>query len=123
MDEHTGVDALMGTGGAPEGVISACAVRCMGGDMQARFVFRNDEERERTRKMIDGDPDRIFTTTDLAEGDVLFCATGVTDGPMLKGVKYGRTGANTDSIVMRSRSGNTRRIQTHHRLAPHAHPF
>lgn len=117
-DEQSGVDALMGIGGAPEGVISACAVRSMGGDMQARFVFRNEEERERTRQMLGGDPDRIFSVTDLAEGDVLFCATGVTDGPMMRGVKYSRRGATTESIVMRSRSGTIRRIRTSHRF-PH----
>lgn len=86
--------------------------------MQARFVFRNEEERERTRQMLGGDPDRIFSVTDLAEGDVLFCATGVTDGPMMRGVKYSRRGATTESIVMRSRSGTIRRIRTSHRF-PH----
>jgi fructose-1,6-bisphosphatase class II len=118
IDESSGVDALMGIGGAPEGVISACAVRCMGGDMQARFHFRNEDERERTRKMLDGDPDRVFGVNDLAAGNVLFCATGVTDGPLMKGVKFTRDGATSESMVMRSRSGTIRRIQTHHRFPP-----
>jgi fructose-1,6-bisphosphatase class II len=114
IDETTGLDVLMGIGGAPEGVITACAVRCMGGDMQARFAFRSEEERERTRKMLDGDPDRVFTTEDLASGDVVFCATGVTSGPLLKGVVFTQFGATTESVVMRSHSGTVRRMQTRH---------
>lgn len=119
IDEETGVDALMGTGGAPEGVISACAVCCMGGEMQARFVFRNDDERERTKKMLDADPDQVFKTEDLASGDVLFCATGITTGELLKGVVFTRTGAITNSIVMRSQSGTVRTLHTRHRFTGH----
>lgn len=115
LDEEAGVDALMGVGGAPEGVLTAAAVRCMGGEMQAQFVFRNDDERKRAAKMLDGqDLDKVMTTTDLADGNVVFAATGVTAGDILRGVRYTGAGAVTQSIVMRSASGTVRRIETHH---------
>ena len=116
IDPLTGIDALMGIGGAPEGVITAAAVRCVGGDMQAKLVYRNDTERARAEKMGNGDPDRVLTTEDLAAGSVMFAATGITGGDLLKGVRYVADGAYTESIVMRSASGTVRNIHTRHRF-------
>jgi fructose-1,6-bisphosphatase class II len=115
LEPDTGVDALMGIGGAPEGVISAAAVLCYGGDIQARFVFDDEQQRERAAQMMGGDPDRVLTTTDLASGEVVFCATGITAGDMLKGVRYRRDYAMTESILMRSKTGTIRQVQTMHR--------
>ena len=114
LDPDSGVDALMGIGGAPEGVITAAAVLCTGGEMQARLRFTTDEQRERASKMVTGDLDRVFHGTDLASGNVVFAATGITTGEMLKGVRYGRGFARTESIVMRSSTGKIRRIETMH---------
>lgn len=116
IDPTTGIDALFGIGGAPEGVITAAAVRCVGGDMQARLVFRNETERARAEKMIDGNLDRVFTTEELAEGSVMFAATGITSGDLLRGVRYTADGAYTESVVMRSRSGTVRHIETKHKF-------
>jgi len=110
----TGVDVLMGTGGAPEGVISAAALRCVGGDLQGRLLFRNDKERERAKAMGIGDLDRVYTAEDLAGGSVMFAATGVTNGDFLKGVRFTGDGARTHSVVMRSKSGTLRYIETEH---------
>ena len=110
----TGVDLLMGIGGTPEGVLSAAALKCVGGAMQGKLWPRNDEERQ---TLIDDgyDLDRVLTTDDLVGGrDVFFAATGVTTGALLRGVRYTRDGAMTDSIVMRSRSGTVRRIEASH---------
>jgi fructose-1,6-bisphosphatase II len=110
----TGVDLLMGVGGTPEGVISAAALKCLGGGMQGRLWPRNDDERQ---ALLDAglDPERVLTTDDLVSGqDVFVAATGVTTGALLRGVGYTREGAVTDSIVMRSRSGTVRRIEAHH---------
>jgi fructose-1,6-bisphosphatase II len=110
----TGVDLLMGIGGTPEGVLSAAALKCVGGAMQGKLWPRNDEERQ---SLIDDgyDLDRVLTTDDLVGGrDVFFAATGVTTGALLRGVRYTRDGAITDSIVMRSRSGTVRRIEASH---------
>lgn len=115
LDPESGVDALMGSGGAPEGVISAAAALCYGGEMQARFLWSSTAERERAQGMIVGDVDRVLTTTDLASGHVQFCATGITSGDMLRGVRYRRDYALTESILMRSKTGTIRRIQTMHR--------
>ena len=115
LDPESGVDALMGSGGAPEGVISAVAALCYGGEMQARFLWSSPAERERAQGMIVGDVDRVLTTTDLASGHVQFCATGITSGDMLRGVRYRRDYALTESILMRSKTGTIRRIQTMHR--------
>jgi len=114
LDPDSGVDGLMGTGGAPEGVLSAAAVLCCGGGMQARLVFTKDEQRERAEKMVTGDVDRVFKTEDLARGKVVFSATGITSGDLLKGVRYKRGLALTESIVMRSDNGTIRRIETQH---------
>ncbi|HVP66194.1 MAG TPA: class II fructose-bisphosphatase [Anaeromyxobacteraceae bacterium] len=110
----TGVDMLIGTGGAPEGVISAAALRCMGGDMQGRLAFRTDGERERARAMGLGDPDRVLRIHELARGEVMFAATGVTNGDFLKGVRYTGDGARTHSVVMRSRTATVRYIEAEH---------
>ena len=113
--EESGIDVLFGTGGAPEGVIAAAALRCVNGDMQARLKFRSDEERERGRVMGIADADRIYQLDDLASGHVMFAATGVTKGSFLDGVRFFGGGAKTESVVMRSRSGTVRVMQsTHH---------
>lgn len=114
-DPDTGVDMLMGTGGAPEAVVAACAIKAMGGDMQCRLYFRNDEERRNT--IASGvDVDAVLKMDDLVKSDdVFFAATGITDGELLRGVRYRSDGATTDSIVMRSLSGTIRHITaTHH---------
>jgi fructose-1,6-bisphosphatase II len=110
----TGVDVLIGIGGAPEGVISAAALRCMGGDMQGRLIYRSDAERERARAMGIQDGEKIFRLDELAMGDVMFAATGVTNGDFLKGVRFTGDGARTQSVVMRSRTGTVRYIETEH---------
>ena len=111
----SGVDVLMGIGGAPEGVIAAAALRCVGGGMQARLVPRNKEEERRAKKMGLKDLGKIFRENELAKGDnIMFAATGVTDGDMLKGVRFFGGGAHTHSIVMRSKSGTIRFIETTH---------
>jgi fructose-1,6-bisphosphatase II len=118
LDPDSGVDGLMGIGGAPEGVISAAAVMCVGGEMQAKLRFSTDEQRERAIKMVDGDVERVFMAEDLAKGHVMFAATGVTSGDLLRGVRYRRGMAITESIVMTSDTGVIRRIETHHRTTP-----
>ena len=110
----SGVDIYYGSGGAPEGVLAAAALRCIGGQIQARLVFRNDDERARADRCGITDLDRKYSTLDLASGDVMFAATGVTDGAMLRGVRRYATGATTESIVMRSKTGTVRTIKTHH---------
>ncbi|MGI9003984.1 MAG: class II fructose-bisphosphatase [Pseudonocardia sp.] len=112
----TGVDLLYGIGGTPEGIITAAAMKCMGGAMQGRLWPHNDEERA---KAIDAghDLDRVLSTDDLVRGDnVFFCATGITDGDLLRGVYYRAGGCTTQSIVMRSKSGTVRMIDGYHRL-------
>lgn len=112
----TGVDMLMGIGGTPEGIIAACALKCMGGQIQGRLWPRDDAER---RRALDAghDLDRVLTTNDLVRGDnVFFCATGVTDGGLVRGVQYRAGGCRTQSIVMRSKSGTVRVIDGFHRL-------
>jgi fructose-1,6-bisphosphatase II len=117
LDPEAGIDALMGIGGAPEGVITAAAVQCMGGEMQARLKFTIEGQRERAEKMMDGDIDRVLRTEDLARGSVMFSATGITSGDLLRGVRYRRGYALTESIIMRSATGTVRRIETMHRNA------
>ncbi|BDG07719.1 class II fructose-bisphosphatase [Anaeromyxobacter paludicola] len=112
----TGVDVLMGIGGAPEGVIAAAALRCVGGDMQGRLVFRNDRERERAAQMGVREPEKVLSIEELAGGNVMFAATGVTNGDFLKGVRFTGEGARTHSVVMRSKSGTIRYIETEHRF-------
>jgi len=111
----TGVHAVMGIGGAPEGVLAAAAIRCLGGEMQGRFWFRNDDERRRVRAMGVVDPDRIFTTTDLVPGEsVIFAATGITDGDLFRGVRFFGGGARTHSLVMTRQSGEIRFVDGIH---------
>jgi fructose-1,6-bisphosphatase II len=111
----TGVHGVMGIGGAPEGVLSAAALRCLGGEIQARFHFRNDDERARAGRMGITDDDRVYTTTDLASGDnIVFAATGVTDGDLLEGVRFFGGGARTHSVVMAYRTATVRFVDTVH---------
>jgi fructose-1,6-bisphosphatase II / sedoheptulose-1,7-bisphosphatase len=110
----SGVDIYMGSGGAPEGVLAAAALRCIGGQMQGRLLFRNDDERSRARKLGITDFNRKYDLLELAGGDVMFAATGVTDGTMLRGVRRNRTGGFTHSIVMRSKTGTVRLIEAQH---------
>jgi fructose-1,6-bisphosphatase II len=114
--EETGVDVLMGTGGAPEGVIAAAALRSVGGDMQARLKPRNSGEIERCQKMGIADMNRIYTAEELAKGEVMFAATGVTSGDFLRGVRFFAGGAETQSVVMRSKTGTVRYIQATHKF-------
>ncbi|MGY1454542.1 class II fructose-bisphosphatase [Streptomyces sp. SS8] len=115
--EGTGVDLLLGIGGTPEGIIAACAIKCLGGVIQGRLWPKDDEERH---KAIDAghDLDRVLTTDDLVSGDnVFFVATGITDGDLLRGVRYRAETATTQSLVMRSRSGTIRQIDSTHKLS------
>ncbi|MFJ2232420.1 class II fructose-bisphosphatase [Streptomyces sp. NPDC087859] len=117
LREGTGVDMLLGIGGTPEGIISACAVKCLGGTIQGKLWPKDAEERQRA---IDAghDLDRVLTTDDLVSGEnVFFVATGITDGELLRGVRYRSETATTDSIVMRSKSGTVRKIDSEHRLS------
>ncbi|MDN3564884.1 class II fructose-bisphosphatase [Paeniroseomonas aquatica] len=116
-EPETGVDMYLGSGGAPEGVLAAAALRCIGGQLQGRLLFENDEQVTRARDMGVTDPNRIYTTADMAQGDVMFAATGVTGGPMLRGIRRTATGAITHSIVMRSKSGTVRYVEGHHNFA------
>lgn len=110
----SGVDMLMGIGGAPEGVLAAAALKCMGGDMQGRLVFMDDHERERAVMMGITDFDRVYNAEDMARGNVFFAATGVTSGDLLKGVRYFSGGAETHSVVMRSKSRTVRFVSSLH---------
>ncbi|MDQ6926398.1 MAG: class II fructose-bisphosphatase [Candidatus Eremiobacteraeota bacterium] len=114
-DPDTGVDLYIGSGGAPEGVLAAAALRCVGGQMQGRLVFRNDDEIARARRWGIDDLERIYALQDLAKGDCIFAATGVTDGSLLKGVHRRKDCVTTESIVMRASSGTVRRVATEYR--------
>ena len=111
---ETGVDVLMGIGGAPEGVIAAAAIRCMGGDMQGRLAPRNEKEIERARRMGIEDVRKVFEAEEMARGNVVFAATGVTSGDFLRGVRFFKGGAETHSVVMRSKTRTIRYIQSRH---------
>jgi fructose-1,6-bisphosphatase II / sedoheptulose-1,7-bisphosphatase len=113
--DNTGVDIYMGTGGAPEGVLAAAALRCIGGQMQCRLILDTDEKRERASKMGIKDPNFIYGIEDMVKGDCLFAATGVTDGSLLSGVKFRRNVIETESVVMRSVTGTVRYIKAEHR--------
>jgi fructose-1,6-bisphosphatase II / sedoheptulose-1,7-bisphosphatase len=112
--KESGVDIYMGVGGAPEGVLAAAALRCIGGQFQGRLVFRNDDERKRAQRWGITDYDRKYSLHELASGDVMFAATGVTDGSMLRGVRRYHNGATTHSVVMRSKSGTVRYVEAQH---------
>jgi fructose-1,6-bisphosphatase II len=111
---ETGVDVLMGIGGAPEGVIAAAALRCCGGDMQGQLKPRNDKEIERAKKMGISDIAKVFNVEEMASGHVIFAATGVTSGDFLTGVRFFKNGAQTNSVVMREKSRTIRYIQSQH---------
>ena len=113
-EPQTGVDIYMGSGGAPEGVLAAAALRCLGGFMQGRLLFRNDDERARAKRWGVTDFGRKYNILDMARGDVMFAATGVTNGAMLPGVRRFPNGAETHSIVMRSKSGTVRHVRATH---------
>ena len=113
--DNTGVDMYIGTGGAPEGVLAAAALRCIGGQMQCRLILDTEERRERAHKMGVTDPRFIYNIEDMVKGDCLFCATGVTDGSLLSGVKFRRDVILTDTVVMRSVTGTVRYIKGEHR--------
>ena len=113
---ETGIDILFGVGGAPEGVLAAAALRCVGGEIQARLAFRNKDEEARAARMGVQDIKRKYRTEELAAGDVMFAATGVTDGDFLKGVTYTDRGVMTHSVVMRSNTGTLRYVEAHRRL-------
>lgn len=113
----TGIDMYLGSGGAPEGVLAAAALRCIGGQMQGRLMFEDDAQIARSLTMGITDPTRVYSAEDLAKGDVMFAATGVTTGPMLRGVHRSGAGAITHSIVMRSKSGTVRYVEAHHNFA------
>ncbi|MGV3553686.1 MAG: class II fructose-bisphosphatase [Croceibacterium sp.] len=116
-DPDTTIDMYMGSGGAPEGVLAAAALRCVGGQFNGRLLFRNEAEKDRARKWGIEDLDRIYQLEDLAKGDCIFAATGVTDGSLLDGVKRRRGGImTTDSVVMRASSGTVRWIKGEHRI-------
>ena len=110
----SGVDVLFGTGGAPEGMIAAAALRCRGGDFIGRLVFKDDAERARANRMGISDLRKIYGIQDLAKGNVMFCATGVTQGTFLNGIRFFKGGAESHSVVMRSETGTIRYIHTQH---------
>ena len=113
----SGIDIYMGSGGAPEGVLAAAALRAIGGQIQGRLLFRNDDEKARAKKWGITDLNRKYSMTDMAKGDVMFAATGVTSGSMLKGVRRFHDGAETHSIVMRSKTGTVRWVSAHHNFS------
>jgi fructose-1,6-bisphosphatase II / sedoheptulose-1,7-bisphosphatase len=112
----TGIDIYMGIGGAPEGVLAAAALRCIGGQMQGRLVFNKPDDRDRARKMGVKDPDAKLSMHEMASGDVMFAATGVTDGTMLSGVKFGSSHITTETVVMRSATGTVRWIKNRRKV-------
>ena len=118
-DPSTGIDIYIGQGGAPEGVLAAAALRCVGGQIQTRLVFRTDDERARAEKLGIRDFNRKYLLMDLASGDVVFAATGVTDGSMLEGVHIDREYVTTESVVMRSATGTVRWIKARHHRSRH----
>ncbi|MGI9513680.1 MAG: class II fructose-bisphosphatase [Anderseniella sp.] len=114
--DNTGIDIYMGVGGAPEGVLAAAALRCIGGQMQGRLVFHKPGDRDRALKMGVEDPDAKFNMNEMASGDVMFAASGVTDGSMLAGVKFGKFHITTDTVVMRSATGTVRWIKNRRKV-------
>lgn len=115
--QESGVDIYMGSGGAPEGVLAAAALRCVGGQMQGRLQYEDDAQITRARTMGVHDPRHKYTIAEMAKGDVMFAATGITTGPMLRGVRRFGNGAVTHSVIMRSKSGTVRYVEAHHNFA------
>ena len=115
--KDTGVDMYVGSGGAPEGVLAASALRCIGGQMWGRLTFRNNDERNRADRLGILDYNKIYSLNELAHGEVMFAATGVTDGSMLRGVRRWSSGASTQSIIMRSKTGTVRTISAEHNFS------
>ena len=115
--KDTGVDMYVGSGGAPEGVLAAAALRCIGGQMWGRLTFRNNDERSRADRLGISDYNKIYSLNELAHGEVMFAATGVTDGSMLRGVRRWSSGASTQSIIMRSKTGTVRTISAEHNFS------
>ena len=118
-DPDTGIDVYMGSGGAPEGVLAAAALRCVGGQIQGQLLFRNDDEVARARRWGIDDLDRVYSLKEMAKGDCIFAATGVTDGSLLKGVHRRGKGVTTESVVMRAATGTIRRVSTEYRDLAH----
>jgi fructose-1,6-bisphosphatase II / sedoheptulose-1,7-bisphosphatase len=118
-DPDTGIDVYVGSGGAPEGVLAAAALRCVGGQLQGRLVFRNDDEVARARRWGIDDLERVYTLKDMAKGDCIFAATGVTDGSLVKGVHRRKGCVTTESIVMRASTGTVRRVSTEYHDLKH----
>jgi fructose-1,6-bisphosphatase II / sedoheptulose-1,7-bisphosphatase len=118
-DPDTAIDLYIGSGGAPEGVLAAAALRCVGGQMQGRLVFRNDDEIARARRWGIEDLDRVYHLEDMARGDCIFAATGVTDGSLLEGVHRRKSCVTTESIVMRASTGTVRRVSTEYHDLTH----
>ena len=114
--DESGVDIYMGTGGSPEGVLAAAALRCIGGKIYTKLVFDDEAQIIRAKNMGISEPKKIYETEDLAKGDVMFSATGVTDGALLKGVRIKNDEANTQSVVMRSQTNTVRYINARHNL-------
>lgn len=115
--EESGVDIMMGIGGAPEGVLAAAALRCLGGELQGRLIPEDDRERQRIKDMGLSDPEQLLTMDDLVKGDdVIFAATGITDGSLLRGVRYTSGGAITHTLVMRGKTGTIRFVEARHRF-------
>jgi fructose-1,6-bisphosphatase II / sedoheptulose-1,7-bisphosphatase len=112
--DETGIDLYLGTGGAPEGVLAAAALRCIGGQMQGRLILDTQEKKDRAARMGVSEPEKAYDMTEMASGDVLFAATGVTDGNMLKGVKFGKKHIETHTVAMRSSTGTVRWINARH---------
>ncbi|MEO1787766.1 MAG: fructose-bisphosphatase class II, partial [Pseudomonadota bacterium] len=115
-DPSTGVDLYIGSGGAPEGVLAAAALKCVGGQMQAKLIFRNDEERGRAERVGVTDFDKTYDLQELASGETVFCATGVTSGELLDGVRTAGGAIHTHTLVMTSADGMVRKIQSAHRV-------
>lgn len=115
-EADTGIDIYVGTGGAPEGVLAAAALQCIGGQMQGKLVFRNDDEIERAKRWGITDLDKKYDLDELAHGDIIFCTTGVTSGTMLSGIRHIPGGVHSETVVMRSKTKTIRRIETKHYL-------
>ncbi len=116
--ERTGIDAYMGIGGAPEGVLAAAALTCMGGQMQGKLIFRDNAERQRAKRAGITEFDRIYSRQDMVRADVILAATGVTDGSILRGIRRGSGYLETDTVLLRSRTGSQRRVVYRQRVRP-----